>query len=104
MGSGVCSTIKEGATLVLPSVGGIRGCGVPSKRAESTLKVLESEKCTLLFADKHTLKAFDDEGSLDPHRLSLRGGVCKVGSGSQYLEETVQCGGATLKNLGTVAK
>jgi len=104
MGSAVCSTIGEGATLVLPAVDGIRGCGIPSKRAESTLNAMESENCTLLFADKHTLKAFDNEGSLQPERLSLRGGVCKVASGSQFLEGTVKCGGATLKTMGTVAK
>lgn len=104
IGSAVCSTIKEGATLVLPSVGGIRGCGVPSKRAETTLEVLESEKCTLLFADTHTLKAFSDEDSLRIQRMPLRGGVCKVGSGSQFLEETVKCGGATFKTLGSIPK
>lgn len=104
MGSAVCSTLKEGATLVLPAVGGIRGCGVPSKRAEATLRVLESEKCTLLFADKHTLTAFPDNDSIHPERMSLRGGVCKIGSGSQYLEETVKWAGATFKTLGTIAK
>ena len=101
MGSAVCSTIKEGATLVLPSVGGIRGCGVPSKRAEATLQVLESEKCTLLFADTHTLKAFSDDDKLRMQQMPLRGGVCKVGSGSQFLEETVKCGGAIFKTLGS---
>jgi len=104
MGSAVCSTIKEGATIVLPSVGGIRGCGVPSKRAEVTLQVLESEKCTLLFADTHTLKAFSDDDALRIQQMPLRGGVCKVGSGSQFLEETVKCGGATFKTLGTISK
>ena len=104
MGSAVCSTIQEGATLVLPSVGGIRGCGVPSKRAEATLHVLESEKCTLLFADKHTFKAFSDEDELRIKQMPLRGGVCKVGSGSQFLEETVECGGAIFKTLGTIPK
>lgn len=106
MGSAVCSTLQAGATLVLPSVGGIRGCGVPSKRAEVTLNALESEKCTLLFADKHTLNAFPDEDddSFGPARLSLRGGVCKMGSGSLYLEEIVKYGGASLKTLGSIAK
>ena len=104
MGSAVCSTLQEGATLVLPDVGGISGCGVPSERAEATLRVLESEKCTLLFADTHTLKAFPDEDSIRPERLSLKGGVCKVGSGSQFLEETVKCGGATFKTLGSLPK
>jgi len=104
MGSAVCSTFQEGATLVLPAVGGIRGCGVPSQRAQATLEVMESENCTLLFADTHTLKAFPDEDSLRTLPLSLRGGVCKVGSGSQYLDEVVKCGGATLKTIGKIAK
>ena len=104
MGSAVCSTLKEGATLVLPDVGGIRGCGVPSERAEATLQVLESEQCTLLFADTHTLKAFPDEDDIRPERFSLKGGVCKVGSGSTFLEETVKCGGATFKTLGSITK
>uniref|UniRef100_A0A6U9VNK5 AMP-dependent synthetase/ligase domain-containing protein n=1 Tax=Pseudo-nitzschia australis TaxID=44445 RepID=A0A6U9VNK5_9STRA len=104
MGSAVCSTLKEGATIVLPAVGGIRGCGIPSQRAEATLQVLESEKCTLLFADTHTLKAFPNEESIRPERLSLKGGACKVGSGSTFLEETVKCGGATLRTLGSIPK
>lgn len=102
MGSAVCSTLKEGATIVLPAVGGIRGCGVPSERAEATLQVLESEKCTLIFADTHTLKAFPED--LRPERLSLKGGVCKVGSGSEFLEETVKFAGATLRTLGSKSK
>jgi len=101
MGSAVCSTLNTGATLVLPSVGDIRGCGVPSERADATLEVLESEKCTLLFADTHTLKALPDD---HPERLSLKGGVCKVGSGSQFLEETVKFGGATFKTIGSLPK
>eukprot|EP00536_Pseudo-nitzschia_multiseries_P002817 jgi/Psemu1/317992/estExt_fgenesh1_pm.C_390016 len=101
MGSAVCSSLQEGATIVLPSVGGIRGCGVPSQRAEATLQVLESEKCTLLFADTHTLKAFPNEDSIHPERLSLKGGVCKVGSGSDFLEGTVKCGGVSLRTLGS---
>mmetsp|Transcript_24978 Transcript_24978/g.68878 ORF Transcript_24978/g.68878 Transcript_24978/m.68878 type:complete len:346 (-) Transcript_24978:1493-2530(-) len=104
MGSAVCSSLQQGATIVLPSVGGIRGCGVPSQRAEATLQVLESEKCTLLFADTHTLKAFPDEDAIRHERLSLKGGVCKVGSGSDFLEETVKCGGATLRTLGSRPK
>jgi len=120
MGSGVLSTFSTGATLVLPSVGGIRGCGVPSERAEATLNVLESEQCTLLFADTHTLQAFpsssssssssndDDDNEVDPLRtntkLNLKGGICKVGSGSEILDETIQCGGATLKTIGTREK
>ena len=96
MGSAVCSALGTGATIVLPAVGGIRGCGVPSERANATFEVLESEKCTLLFADTHTLKALPD----DPMKLCLRGGVCKIGSGSTFLEETRKYGGVSLKTIG----
>jgi len=79
MGSAVCSSLTAGATIVLPAVGGIQGCGVPSERARSTLELLKSEQCTLLFADTHTLKALPEpEHSTG---LKLRGGVCKIGSG-----------------------
>ena len=50
IGSGVCSTMMRGAAIVLPAVGGIEGCGVPSERAAATFDVLENEKCTLLFS------------------------------------------------------
>lgn len=96
MGSAVGSAILRGACMALPAVGGIQGCGVPSERAAATFEVLESEKCTLLFADKHTLKALPDH----PERLNLRGGVCKVGSGSDWLDETVQYGGIKLRTMG----
>lgn len=97
MGSSVTSAIQTGSTIVLPAVGGIQGCGVPSERAQATLDVLESEKCTLLFADTHTLKALPND---HPERLNLRGGVCKVGSGSQFLEETVKYGGVSFRTMG----
>ena len=96
MGSAVSSALMLGAAIALPAVGGIRGCGVPSERAAATLDVLQQEKCTLLFADTHTLKALPEP----PHDLVLRGGVCKVGSGSDFLEEKVVYGGAKLMTLG----
>jgi hypothetical protein len=98
MGSAVCSALHSGATMVLPAVGGIQGCGVPSERAKATFDALEQEKCTLLFADTHTLKALMDFNK--PERLSLRGGVCKTGSGSDFLTETVKCGGVNFKTMG----
>ena len=97
MGSAVCSTFLRGATLVLPAVGGILGCGVPSKRAAATFQVLKEQQCTLLFADTHILKALPAE----PEKLNLRGGICKVGSGSTFLYETVGYGGVKLKTMGT---
>ena len=82
--------------MVLPAVGGIQGCGVPSERAAATFEVLESERCTLLFADTHTLQALPDH----PERLNLRGGVCKTGSGSDWLDETKSYGGIKLRTVG----
>jgi hypothetical protein len=72
----------------------VQGCGVPSQRAQVTLNTMASEKCTLLFADTHTLKALMDDNlkeALEKADLSqLRGGVCKTGSGATILEETVR--------------
>lgn len=96
MGSAVGSCLVRGACIALPAVGGIQGCGIPSERAIATLEVLESEKCTLLFADTHTLKALPDY----PERLHLRGGVCKIGSGSEWLDETRTYGGISLRTMG----
>lgn len=102
IGSACSSALLSGAAIVLPSVGGLRGCGVPSQRAQVTLNTLVSEKCTLLFADTHTLKALhDDSESLNTAELtSLRGGICKTGSGSDILEEMVDLAGVALSTLG----
>jgi acyl-CoA synthetase (AMP-forming)/AMP-acid ligase II len=96
MGSAASSALMMGATIALPAVGGIRGCGVPHDRAAATLEVLKDQKCTLLFADTHTLKALPESS----HELVLRGGVCKVGSGSDFLEEFIAYGGAKLMTMG----
>lgn len=96
IGSGICSVFSQGATAVLPAVGGIQGCGVPSERAAATLEVLKEEKCTLLFADTHTLNALPDP----PHDLPLRGGACKIGSGSTFLDETRKYSGVSLRTVG----
>jgi len=98
LGSAACSAFITGATVVLPAVGGILGCGVPSERAEATLKVLESEKCSLLIADTHTLKALPPA----PQGLQLRGGACKIGSGATFLDETRTYGEVTLRTVGKV--
>jgi len=95
-GSAVSSALMMGAAICLPAVGGIRGCGVPSERAAATLEVLKSEKCTLLFADTHTLEALPEP----PLDLVLRGGVCKIASGSDFLEQTRTYGGVKLMTMG----
>jgi len=93
----VGGTINAGAAVVLPAVGGIRGCGVPSQRAEVTLQVLGQTQSTLMFGDFHTLKALpDDSGSTD--LSALRGGVVKCGSGTDFLDmEQATVGGDTRK-------
>lgn len=98
MGSAVCSALAAGSTIVLPTVGGIQGCGVPSERAKATLDVLKSEQCTLFFADTHTLKALPEPNQLTD--LKLRGGVCKIGSGSTFSDEIRKYGGVKLRTIG----
>uniref|UniRef100_A0A7S1BTK0 AMP-dependent synthetase/ligase domain-containing protein n=1 Tax=Corethron hystrix TaxID=216773 RepID=A0A7S1BTK0_9STRA len=104
IGSACSSALLSGAAIVLPAVGGLRGCGVPSQRAEVTLETLEKEQCTLLFADTHTLKALHDnslrEKLNDANLSNLRGGVCKTGSGTEILNDTVELKGVTLATLG----
>ena len=88
IGSAVGSCIQSGAAIVLPAVGGIRGCGDPKQRAKVTLDIISSEKCTVLFADTHTLKALPEPGDLDIS--SLRTGVVKTGSGTKFLKDTIR--------------
>jgi acyl-CoA synthetase (AMP-forming)/AMP-acid ligase II len=93
IGSAVGSALQAGGAVLLPAVGGIRGCGDPKQRAAATRDVLYSSAATLLFADSHTLRGLQ---ALPPPRLpALRGGVCKVGSGSDYLEGVTDTGGAS---------
>lgn len=105
IGSACSSALQSGAAIVLPAVGGLLGCGVPSQRAAVTLETLSSEECSLLFADTHTLKALHDEAlaeALKDANLAahLRGGVCKTGSGVEILSETVDLAGINLATLG----
>jgi fatty-acyl-CoA synthase len=105
IGSACAGAIQAGSAIVLPAVGGLQGCGVPSQRAEVTLKMLAKEECTLLFADTHTLRALHNESlskALQQANLvaHLRGGVCKTGSGTEILTETVDLAGVTLATLG----
>lgn len=83
--SAVGSALTAGAAVVLPGSSGIRGCGSPTQRAQVTLSVLESQKCSVLFADVHTLKALPPPGTAD--LSALRCGACKVGSGADFLTE-----------------
>jgi len=106
IGSACSAALMSGAAIVLPAVGGLQGCGVPSQRARVTLQTLAAEKCSLLFADTHTLKALHDDSlreDLEAADLAtLRGGVCKTGSGAMILPETVALKGTELLTCGKV--
>lgn len=84
IGSACSAALGTGATLVLPAVGGIRGCGNPVQRASVTLEVLASTKATVLVGDTHTLRAM--AGLPAPSGLALRTGAIKIGSGSTFLD------------------
>ena len=80
IGSAVGSALLSQAAIVLPAVGGIRGCGDPAQRAKVTRDVLSETSATLVFADSHTLHGLDALPP-PPEVSKLRGGVVKVGSG-----------------------
>jgi hypothetical protein len=92
IGSAVTSALVSGATVVLPAVGGIRGCGNPSQRAEVTVQVLSDVRATVLLGDTHTLKAMPRPPPPELS-LSLRAGVIKIGSGSSFLEGVAEAPG-----------
>jgi len=87
IGSAVGSALNSGAgaAVVLPAVGGIRGCGDPSQRASVTIDVLLSTGTTVMFGDTHTLRAMAAEPVPAARTLSLRTGVIKIGSGNDFL-------------------
>ena len=85
IGSSVCSAFSSGAAVVLPAVGGIRGCGDPKQRASVTAEVLASTSATVLFGDTHTLRAMRAQAA-PTAPLALRTGVVKIGSGSTFLD------------------
>ena len=90
IGSAVTSALSAGGAVVLPAVGGIRGCGNPSQRASVTMEVLAATEATALFGDTHTLKAMaaaEAEGGGAAAKASkLRTGVIKIGSGATFLD------------------
>jgi|AntRauMFilla1563_2_1112583.scaffolds.fasta_scaffold229762_1 hypothetical protein len=98
--AGVASTIMSGATVVLPAVGGIRGCGDPAQRARVTRDAMLHTRSTLLFGDSHTIKALEPLG--DPGDHHLRSGLIKIGSGTDFLESTTSYAGVTLRNMGKI--
>lgn len=101
--SGVGSVFSAGSTLVLPAVGGIRGCGVPAERAEACLKVLQEEECSVLFSDAPIIKQLEQLPSGNARGLELphlRTGVVKTGSGGDFLEEKIRIGGTELWTMG----
>ena len=103
IGSAVGCALHSGGAIVLPAVGGIRGCGDPKQRAEVTVDVLRETESTLLFADTHTLKAFENL-RVDADSLALRSGVVKVGSGKDFLPESVNFASVKLRTLGKLTE
>merc|ERR1712039_716356 len=98
IGSAVSAALQSGAAIVLPDASGVVGCGNPSQRAQKTLEYLDVLGCTLLYADTHTHKALVEAG---PGQLkSLRGGICKIGSGTTFLESTAELSGVQLLHIG----
>ncbi|XRB01661.1 AMP-binding domain-containing protein [Pycnococcus provasolii] len=83
--SAVGSAVVGDAAVILPEVGGIRGCGSPSQRAQVTADVIATEGVTQLFGDTHTLRALQDVEAPASHHL--RTGVIKIGSGSDFLDD-----------------
>lgn len=101
IGCAVSAALQSGAAIVLPDASGIVGCGSPSQRAAATLFFLDDLGCTLLYADTHTYKALT---ALEPpKRKALRGGICKVGSGTTFLEPKLDLAGVSLSTMGKAA-
>lgn len=102
--SACSAALQTGAAIVLPAVGGIRGCGVPEQRATVTLRVLAAQRCSVLFADTHTLKALGTPALIKEREVldisALRTGACKVGSGADFLESSVEFAGVQLRTVG----
>jgi len=96
--TGSTSALMSGATLVLPSAGGIRGCGVPQQRAQVALNAMVETQATLLVGDTHVVKALEQEDA--PQQLWLRSGLIKVASGTSFLKGTVSYGGVELMTMG----
>lgn len=104
--SGVSSVFHSGATLVLPAVGGIRGCGDPKERAEACLKVLEEEGCSVLFSDAPIMKQLQQNTPVQKLANGvgkLRTGVVKTGSGSDFLEDKMMFGNVEMWTMGKKA-
>ncbi len=95
IGSACASALCSGSTVVLPD---IHSCSVPSLCADATLSTLKNYECTILFVDTHTLKVLPDinEDEL-PH---LKGGVCKIRLGLDFLPEQREFAGKIFKTIG----
>ena len=83
LGFGALAALASGARLVLPPTLGSAADGDAARDAmcAATLDVLRSEKCTLVVADSHVVRAARDRGARADGYEALRGGLTKVGSG-----------------------
>ena len=44
IGIGVCAAFSKGASVVLPGVSGIRGCGSPAERAQQSKQIVQESE------------------------------------------------------------
>lgn len=97
LGFGVLAAWRAGATVVLPSL-----AGGAAAAAEATLAAMAEERCSLMLADSHTLRALPQGLDAPPAGLeAFRGGLTKVGSGDGVgLDEPRTWAGVPLTTVG----
>jgi acyl-CoA synthetase (AMP-forming)/AMP-acid ligase II len=108
IGTACTSTILSGASIVLPAVGGLIGCGDPMMRARETVKIMFEEKCTLLFADGSTMKIMNDKCVMlklaEAEGGNIKNGLYKSGRGSDVLSRRVSVGNCVIQSYGSAGR
>ena len=96
-GFGALAAFHAGATVVLPSL-----AGGAEAAAAATMDAMANEKCTLMLADSHTLKALPVGLEKPPEGMErFRGGLTKIGSGDAIgLGEPRTWAGVGFKTVG----
>ena len=96
-GFGALAAFHAGATVVLPSL-----AGGAEAAAAATMDAMANEKCTLMLADSHTLKALPAGLEKPPEGMErFRGGLTKIGSGDAIgLGEPRTWAGVGFKTVG----
>eukprot|EP00934_Nitzschia_sp_Nitz4_P008850 Nitzschia sp. Nitz4//scaffold133_size116822//52446//53393//NITZ4_003805-RA/size116822-processed-gene-0.59-mRNA-1//-1//CDS//3329535390//8840//frame0 len=102
-GSAVCAALHRGSCLALPPA--LEQGQQQQQEEDDTwspdalehmFNVLETNQCTLLVGDQEVIGALPDH----PLRLNLRGGLCKVGPGSEWLETPYKYAGVSFRTMG----